>query len=424
MNKLNTGVSYNSGTSSETSETQSVEENQQSDSVTPSGTNTPPIQNSGSRIPKSWKRMKDSSQDKDAESKRPPWRAVSISTLPKPDKNALLRAKLLDASRRLRATKTAVGVQTDIVPTKLMKEVSLGAQTDLILLKEVGMLTDGSYAKRRDGTEEYILTYSVPLMTDTIETVNVATQTLIPRLPGDAFLEACTKPTEPYEPKLLQQCSDSERKLLKQLAKIRKSVIPLTAKFNECLSDEESKENDSPTDTDTDNTTDTIKSMGSKHSLDSNDLYPYTTYRSSLLKPTHQSWYFEYDNELLNENKFHPYTITPNKPWNSFVPLALTRPYADFDLNLLLLAIDELIQESNRLADRIEIMSKNRDRVISASQVFGFKEKVKEFIPIIYEPPSEYWLPIIEEQEKVLAELKSFKGADIKKFEQYIEKLD
>lgn len=41
MNKLNSGVAYNSGTSSETSETQSVEENQQSDSVTASGTNTP-----------------------------------------------------------------------------------------------------------------------------------------------------------------------------------------------------------------------------------------------------------------------------------------------------------------------------------------------------------------------------------------------
>lgn len=35
-----------------------------------------------------------------------------------------------------------------------MKEVSLGAQTDLILFKDVGMLTDGSYAKRRDGSEE------------------------------------------------------------------------------------------------------------------------------------------------------------------------------------------------------------------------------------------------------------------------------
>lgn len=117
MNKLNSGVSYNNGTSSETSETQSVEENQQSDSVTASGTNTPSSRyqhqylklfrfvnilfNFLQRIPKSWKRMKDSGNEKDAESKRPPWRAVSISTLPKPDKNALLRAKLLDASRQV-----------------------------------------------------------------------------------------------------------------------------------------------------------------------------------------------------------------------------------------------------------------------------------------------------------------------------------
>lgn len=36
---------------------------------------------------------------KDGETIRPPWRAVSVSTLPKPDKNAILKAKLLDASR-------------------------------------------------------------------------------------------------------------------------------------------------------------------------------------------------------------------------------------------------------------------------------------------------------------------------------------
>lgn len=260
-------------------------------------------------------------------------------------------------------------------------------------------------------------------MTDTIETATVATQTLIPRLPGDAFLEACVKPSDPYDPKLLQQCSDSERKLLKQLAKIRKTVIPLTAKFNESSSDEEPMENDSPTESDTDNTNETIKSIGSKTSLDSNDTFPYTTYRSSLLKPTQLSWYFEYDTELSGENKFHPYTITPHKPWNSFMPLTL-RPYGGIDLNLLLVAIDELIQESNRLADKIEEMSKTRDHPIMASQVFGLKHKVKEFVPIAYEPPSEYWLPIIEEQEKVLAELKSFKGTDIKKFEEFIEKLE
>lgn len=38
-------------------------------------------------------------KEKENETKRPPWRAVSVSTLSKPDKNALLRAKLLDASR-------------------------------------------------------------------------------------------------------------------------------------------------------------------------------------------------------------------------------------------------------------------------------------------------------------------------------------
>jgi len=40
-------------------------------------------------------------KEKENEAKRPPWRAVSVSTLTKPDKSALLRAKLLDASRLL-----------------------------------------------------------------------------------------------------------------------------------------------------------------------------------------------------------------------------------------------------------------------------------------------------------------------------------
>lgn len=56
--------------------------------------------NSLFRSTKFWKRMKESNSEKEVgDAKRPPWRAVSVSTLPKPDKNALLRAKLLDASR-------------------------------------------------------------------------------------------------------------------------------------------------------------------------------------------------------------------------------------------------------------------------------------------------------------------------------------
>ena len=54
----------------------------------------------------------------------------------------------------MRAGKTSVAIQTDIVPTKLMKEVNMGVQSDLILYREVGMLTDGSYAKRKEGADE------------------------------------------------------------------------------------------------------------------------------------------------------------------------------------------------------------------------------------------------------------------------------
>lgn len=45
--------------------------------------------------------MKDLSNDKDNESKRPPWRALNLPPTPKPDRGVLLRAKLLDASRLL-----------------------------------------------------------------------------------------------------------------------------------------------------------------------------------------------------------------------------------------------------------------------------------------------------------------------------------
>lgn len=328
-----------------------------------------------------------------------------------------------------------------------MKEVSLGAQTDLILFKEVGMLTDGSYAKRRDGTEECkfiiseilihlisfrkyisfvdILTYSVPLMTDTIETATAATQTLIPRLPGMAFLEACTKGTDFYDLNLLQQCTASERKILKQLSKIRKTIVPLTAKFEESFEVQQPLDYDSNTDTDTDTTSDTIKTLGSKTSTNGKDSLAFTTYRSGLLKPTQLSWYFEYDSELTCENKFHPYTITANKPWHSFTPLAAESTFSHYpnnDLNLLLKAIDDLILASNRLADQIEAMTRKRAQS-QQRHLFDGIQHVRQFTPFDYRPPSEYWLPIIEEQEKVLIEMKSFKGTDIKKYEEYIGKL-
>ena len=263
-------------------------------------------------------------------------------------------------------------------------------------------------------------------MTDTIETATAATQTLIPRLPGMAFLEACTKGTDFYDSNLLQKCTSSERKILKQLSKIRKTIVPLTAKFEENFEVQEPLDYDSNTDTDSDTTSDTIKTLGSKTSTNGKDSSAFTTYRSGLLKPTQLSWYFEYDSELTCENKFHPYTITANKPWHSFTPLAAESSFSHYpsnDLNLLLNAIDDLILVSNRLADQIEEMTRKRSQR-QQRHLFGGVPNVNEFVPIDYTPPSEYWLPIIEEQEKVLIEMKSFKGTDIKKYEEYIGKLE
>lgn len=81
---------------------------------------------------------------KPKEIERPPWR--STATVPKVDKNALLKAKLLDASRRaIKASKQSnISTQTDPIPVKLMKEASIEIQNDLILMCDQECLTDGT----------------------------------------------------------------------------------------------------------------------------------------------------------------------------------------------------------------------------------------------------------------------------------------
>uniref|UniRef100_A0A1A9WV76 Uncharacterized protein n=1 Tax=Glossina brevipalpis TaxID=37001 RepID=A0A1A9WV76_9MUSC len=381
MNKFNSPSSYSS---SETSETQSVEENQLNDSNTTQSSS----QNFGttSRIPKSWKRMKDPNNDKDAESKRPPWRAVSISTLPKPDKNAILRAKLLDASRRLRASKLAVGVQTDTVPTVIMKDVGIGAQTDLILYKEIGLLTDGFYSKRRDGTEEFVLTYSVSLMTDCEETVDVSTQTLLPKIPGDAFLEAYST-NQTNNKMLLNRCSSGEKKLLQQLEKLRETREKTFGLSEECNSKSEQK-----------------------------------TPHSTLIPRKPTKFYWRFEDDIDEKGKFKSYTINAYKPWNSFVPFSSYKNQC-VELDLLLVAIDELIRESNHLADMVEDLMR-RQRKRHDLDLFGPPVNnitADDFKPIEHKMSSDYWLPIIEEQEKQLAELNSFKPINIASLETYIK---
>ncbi|XP_032578906.1 uncharacterized protein LOC116801747 [Drosophila sechellia] len=350
--------SNNSGTSSETSETQSVDDQQ--------GTPHSAIRSSSaslSRAKNSWRRMKElaAEKEKENEAKRPPWRAVSVSTLTKPDKSALLRAKLLDASRRLRAGKANVALQTDFVPTKLMKEVSFGVQKDLILLKDVGILTDGQYSKKKDGYEKYVLTYSMSQMTDSVPTVSRQTQTLLPKAYNKDLVNS-------YLPKSDEDDSDGisdvEKRLGDQIAKIRR------------LNFDESNQ---------------LRGSGS----------------NSILAPTLASWHFDDDAvEMESERHFIPYTIESFKPWRSFVPFPFRlRGNAligtqKIDWYALLQSIDDLIKESNHLVDKLEhIMVENQAHRRS---VLGKLGKIPTFEPTKFIAPSEQWLPLIEQQEKQL----------------------
>ncbi|EDS31627.1 conserved hypothetical protein [Culex quinquefasciatus] len=109
---------------------------------------------------------------------RPPWRPASVAQglvppAPKPD----LRARILDMSKRLRRVNASV--QTDPVHTKLMKEASTDEQRDLIPMVDEGISTDGNLVIREIGN--FILTHSVAQMTESVPTLDTATQTAMPR---------------------------------------------------------------------------------------------------------------------------------------------------------------------------------------------------------------------------------------------------
>ncbi|KAH8382712.1 hypothetical protein KR009_004905 [Drosophila setifemur] len=359
MNRLKPSTSSNnSGTSSETSETQSVDDQQ---SASPSLARTGSA--SLSRAKNSWRRMKElaAEKEKDNEAKRPPWRAVSVSTLTKPDKSALLRAKLLDASRRLRAGKANVALQTDFVPTKLMKEVSFGVQDDLILHKDIGILTDGQYSKKKDGPQQYVLTYSMSQMTDSVPTVSRQTQTLLPKAYNKDLVNAYLTKSDEDDIDII---SDVEKRLSDQISKIRK------LNFNE--------------------------SHQSRQSV-----------AKANLAPTLASWHFEDDAvEMDSERHFIPYTIESYKPWRSFVPFPFRLRgnsligTQKIDWYALLQSIDDLIKESNNLVDKLEqIMLENR---VHRKTVLNNLGKIPRFESSNFTPPSEQWLPLIEQQERQL----------------------
>ncbi|KAH8293506.1 hypothetical protein KR054_001141 [Drosophila jambulina] len=360
MNRLKQSTSSNnSGTSSETSETQSVDDQQSTSQANVRGSA------SLSRAKNSWKRMKDLAADKekekDNEAKRPPWRAVSVSTLTKPDKSALLRAKLLDASRRLRAGKANVALQTDFVPTKLMKEASFGVQKDLILHRDIGILTDGQLSKKKDG-EKYVLTYSMSQMTDTVPTTSRQTQTLLPKAYNKDLVNSYLPSDEDGEVII----SDVEKRLGDQIAKIRKL-----------------------------NLNESDRQAPSKSKSNTN------------LAPTLASWHFDDDTvEMESDRHFIPYIIESYKPWRSFVPFPFRLRgntligTQKIDWYALLQSIDDLIKESNNLVDKLEqIMLENR---VHRKSVLGSLGKIPKYKPSSFTSPSEHWLPLIEQQEKQL----------------------
>lgn len=110
--------------------------------------------------------------NKESDKERPPWRPVSVATPSKADKNALLKAKILDATRYnfnikllsnvLNSIKINVidrralifqkianaSTQTDSVQTKLFRDADNDVQIDLILQQDRSVETDGAVTIR------------------------------------------------------------------------------------------------------------------------------------------------------------------------------------------------------------------------------------------------------------------------------------
>ncbi|XP_050337624.1 uncharacterized protein LOC126763902 isoform X2 [Bactrocera neohumeralis] len=380
MSRVNSPTN-NSGSSSETSEVQSFEDNK-------TFAESPVSKNlvSQNRSPKSIKEFGSyQSGDKEGETKRPPWRAVSVSTLPKPDKNAILKAKLLDASRRLRAGKTSIGLQTYLEPTKLLRDVNLGIQKDLLLFKDTEIQTDGFYTKKTNNGETFILTYSVAQMTDYVRVSNEATQTLLPRIPGDIFLNTY----------LINYGKINE---LRDRNVIEKDAVSADyGKRNKKLHYKSDNSMDPGLEKSVPNIEIDIKELRKNN------------FRPNLQQPTLLSWNFEYGDLAADNNskKFVPYAIQANHSPRSFISPQQEssiyhgndRYYIEKDCELFLLSIDELLQEINRLVDIIEDNpSENKYYNKSTTESIHFKYK-----PLFI--PSEKWLPIIIKEEKQLQDM-------------------
>lgn len=101
--------------------------------------------------PISYRNTPRSNRKQSVQHERPPWRTVITAPVDKKvNKNALLKAKLLDATRRaLLAQRIChVGTQTDTVV--ILREKAIGVQKDLIRMVDKCEDTDGTITIRRD----------------------------------------------------------------------------------------------------------------------------------------------------------------------------------------------------------------------------------------------------------------------------------
>lgn len=130
------------------------------------------------------------------------------------------------------------------------------------------------------------------------------------------------------------------------------------------------------------------------------------------LSPTLASWHFDDDvMEMEITQHFIPYTIEAFKPWRSFVPLPFHIRGNELigrqkiDWYALLQSIDDLVYESNNLVDKLESIIK--DKKMQRKNILETLDTIRKFEPSSFKFPSEYWVPIIEEQELQLQKLMS-----------------
>ncbi|XP_031619605.1 uncharacterized protein LOC116338469 [Contarinia nasturtii] len=180
----------------------------------------------------------------DSEKERPPWRTVVIAPPQKVNKNALLKAKILDATRRaLLAQKiNHVGSQTDAYTT-LLREKAIGVQKDLIKMIDKCEDTDGTITIRKDRPGGMIITQTVGQMTERVPSNTIATQTPLPR----TYLSFASLATKTKSPLDYKRSSPFERQMLENellLQTQQNALKTVDSKLNEKYPTERETQNE------------------------------------------------------------------------------------------------------------------------------------------------------------------------------------